>query len=270
MNEKEFIKNFYNLDKINLKSRQLKNLYRILNNCIKYNLFDKIDNLKQIIYNAYFLNKKEEWKSICSKIGGYIGGEASKNSPNFKLIKGHIPWNKGIKGSIKGWCKGKNKNNDERLMKLSLNRIGDKNPMHHIKHPYKEISKEKQSRTMKNKILEGSFTPNTENRLIHKKLIYDNKKFRSSWEVLFYYFNKNLEYETKRIEYSLNNKKHVYIADFYDSKTNTIYEIKPNRILYLQKDKYNCIKESCILNGYNFIHIGDNYFNNIKIPENVI
>lgn len=54
MNEKEFIKNFYNLDKINLKSRQLKNLYRILNNCIKYNLFDKIDNLKQIIYNAYF------------------------------------------------------------------------------------------------------------------------------------------------------------------------------------------------------------------------
>ena len=65
MNEKEFIKNFYNLDEINLKSRQLKNLYRILNNCIKYNLFDKIDNLKQILYNAYFLNKKEEWKSIC-------------------------------------------------------------------------------------------------------------------------------------------------------------------------------------------------------------
>lgn len=120
MNEKEFIKNFYNLDEINLKSKQLKNLYRILNNCIKYNLFDKIDNLKQILYNAYFLN----------------------------------------------------------------------------------------------------------------------------------------------------NKKHVYIADFYDSITNTIYEIKPNRILFLQKDKYNCIKESCISNGYNFIHIGDDYFNNIKIPEN--
>lgn len=40
------------------------------------------------------------------------------------------------------------------------------------------------------------------------------------------------------------------------------------RILHLQKEKYNCIKESCILNGYNFIHIGDDYFNNIKIPEN--
>lgn len=268
MNKEEFIKNFYNLDEINLKSRQLKNLYRILNNCIKNNLFNKIDNLKQILYNAYFLNKKEEWKSICPKIGGYFGGEAAKNSPNFKLIKGHIPWNKGTKGLIKGWCKGKNKYNDERLMKISLDRIGDKNPMHHSKRTYKESSKEKQSKIMKNKILEGSFTPNTENRLIHKKLIYDNKKFRSSWEVLFYYFNKNLEYETKRIEYSLNNKKHVYIADFYDSITNTIYEIKPNRILYLQKDKYNCIKESCISNGYNFIHIGDDYFNNIKIPEN--
>ena len=46
MNEEEFIKNFYNLDEINLKSRQLKNLYRILNNCIKNNLFNKIDNLK--------------------------------------------------------------------------------------------------------------------------------------------------------------------------------------------------------------------------------
>ena len=68
MNEEEFIKNFYNLDEINLKSRQLKNLYRILNNCIKNNLFNKIDDLKQILYNAYFLNKKKNGNLYVQKL----------------------------------------------------------------------------------------------------------------------------------------------------------------------------------------------------------
>lgn len=185
-------------------------------------------------------------------------------------FKEHDVWNKGLKGKsgIRGWCYGKNKHNDERLLKLSLDRIGDKNPCSYKNRPDRTKDIEKQSKTMKRKILEGSFTPNSENRLCHKLFKYDNKKFRSSWEIVFYYLHKDFEYETKRIKYILNNKEHVYISDFYDSKTNTIFEIKPDRVMYvIQKEKYDIIKQECINQGYNFIHCGDDWKNSIKIEN---
>lgn len=151
---------------------------------------------------------------------------------------------------------------------MSLDRIGDKNPCSYKNRPDRTKDIEKQSKTMKRKILEGSFIPNTENRLCHKIFKYDNKKFRSSWEIVFYYLHKDYEYETKRIKYILNNKEHVYISDFYDPKTNTIFEIKPDRLMYvIQKEKYDIIKQECINQGYNFIHCGDDWKNSIKLEN---
>ena len=174
-------------------------------------------------------------------------------------LKGHIPWNKGL-----------TKKDDDRLLKISKERTGDNNPMSWKNHPDRGDEFRRQSETMKRKIANGEFTPQCANRLTHKMLKYDNITFRSSWEVIFYYLNqdKKLEYESLRIPYTLNGVKHTYIADFYDPASNTIYEVKPDRIMYKQKSEKNeAIKKTCIEKGYKFVHIGDEWQAGVKIEE---
>lgn len=173
--------------------------------------------------------------------------------------KGHIPWNKGL-----------TKKDDARLLKMSKERTGDNNLMSWKNHPDRGDELLRQSETMKKKIANGEFTPQCANRLTHKMLKYNNLSFRSSWEVIFYYLNrdKKLEYESLRIPYTLNGVKHTYIADFYDPDTNTIYEVKPDRIMYKQKpEKNEAIKNSCIEKGYKFVHIGDEWQVGVKSEE---
>jgi 5-methylcytosine-specific restriction endonuclease McrA len=43
--------------------------------------------------------------------------------------KGRLPWNKGIKGSIRSWNKGLTKNDHPSIKRISEAKIGDKNPM---------------------------------------------------------------------------------------------------------------------------------------------
>ncbi len=63
----------------------------------------------------------------------------------------------------------------------------------------------------------------------------------------------------------LDGKTKIYISDFYDSETNTIFEIKPDRMMYeINKAKYELIKSACIKEGFNFIHIGDEWYEYVK------
>jgi hypothetical protein len=84
---------------------------------------------------------------------------------------------------------------------------------------------------MKKKIADGTFTPCVTNSYTRKGIYsYDDVKFRSSWEFLFFIYYKKvknitLEYETIRIPYMYENKKHSYIVDF--KLDNTLIEIKP-------------------------------------------
>jgi hypothetical protein len=92
----------------------------------------------------------------------------------------------------------------------------------------------KQSELMKEKILEGSYTPNTLNRLNHKRLRSDItgiKNYRSSWELKFHELNPSLKYEVTRIKYNYENKDHIYITDFTDDVNKIIYEIKPENLI---------------------------------------
>jgi hypothetical protein len=128
-------------------------------------------------------------------------------------------------------------------------------------------AKKKQSDTMKDKILNGSFTPNITNSwcnsrtevLIQGKISY----VRSSWEAIFWALNDNLEYESVRIPYVTEvGKKRNYIVDFYDSVKNILYEIKPKS----EKDKMsNIVKteyaiEYCKCNNIDYVIIDDDYF----------
>lgn len=127
----------------------------------------------------------------------------------------------------------------------------------------------KRSETMKNKIKNGEFTPKSTNYRTYKKIEVHynniNYSFRSSWEALFLFLNqdKNLQFEKIRLRYydTELNLERIYITDFYDPVTNTIYEIKPSKYCnqnFLDK------KKSVIDNNYNFVLINEEYFKQFK------
>ncbi len=148
--------------------------------------------------------------------------------------------------------------------------IGIHNSQHLKKHFATDAGKEqiknaaaKQSMTMKKKIANGEFTPNITNTWTNWNAIIqldnsNSKKFRSSWEACFWYSNQHLEYETMRIPYlSEKSEPHVYIADFYDRISNTIYEIKPEKYWFTQNRKMQEVINFCLKNNMNFIWVNE-------------
>lgn len=88
-----------------------------------------------------------------------------------------------------------------------------------------------QSARVKQAILEGRFTPNSNNRNTHWDVYFSGKKFRSSWEAVFYAINPEFEYETLRIPYYFNGKERIYIVDFCNHITKHAVEVKPKELL---------------------------------------
>lgn len=138
----------------------------------------------------------------------------------------------------------------------------------------------KQSKILKEKILNGKFTPNITNSWTHWDSIIKlgNKiyKFRSSWEASFFVSNTHCKYESIRIPYiDKNGKSKTYIGDFYDEKNNTLYEIKPRSVFKKEILKINQIIEHCIKNEITFIWLNEsNILNYIDkkdfLGENII
>lgn len=209
-----------------LDNKQRNILFKIYNNAF-YIYKENADYILEDIDNIY--KKYQEIYEKCKKL----------------YSKGHIPWNKGIHYHRKFPF-----TDLERLHHSECKR-GSKNPMYGKYHDeeYKRIWSER----MKNKILNGEFTPNTNNRLTHYDIKYNEITFRSSWEVLFYHNNPEYEYEKLRIPYYYENKKHIYIVDFVNHSTKTAVEIKPKDILKRNdkdKAKIDALTEWCKENNY--------------------
>lgn len=186
------------------------------------------------------------------------------NSPNkYRWGKGHVPVNKGVKGGV-GWSRGLNKTNDVRFAKMSEDRKGSKNPMFGV--PYTEEKKQKQSEHMKNMIETGQFTPKTENRLSRWKVVYNEMYFRSSWELAFYYINKDCLYEKIRLRYfdTVKNKERIYIVDFVDENKKILYEVRPKSLQKNMTDKLVSVDKYTQENGYSFVFIDEDYIKTIK------
>lgn len=121
----------------------------------------------------------------------------------------------------------------------------------------------RQSEIMKKKILNGEFTPCITNIRTHWSAIIkledgSYKKFRSSWEAVFWNSNKYLEFEAIRIPwYDEAGIQHTYIVDFYDRIKNIIYEIKPKSTWGVQNIKMQQIINYCLINNIKFIWIND-------------
>lgn len=210
------------------------------------------------------ISSEKECRSLISAKGGLNCQKKHKEKIKLNLNTG-TPWNKGTKGNYPYSypCS----ENSKKIIG-DANR-GEKNGMFGKKYSIEE--KQKKSQTMKKLILLGKFTPNSNNRNTHWNSFYRDKKYRSSWEALYQYFDKEAEYETLRIPYMFNNKDFIYIIDFINHKTKTVVEVKPREFINDKKTqaKISAAKKWCKNNGYNFIIADKEYFTSKSIPKNL-
>lgn len=165
-------------------------------------------------------------------------------------------------------------NNDCLYKHRSENMSGDKNNALKMTKAEKEQASVKQSKTLKRKILEGTFTPNSDNRntntYIKIKTPTSIINMRSSWEALFYFNNldKNLQYEKIRIPYKDEHDiSRVYITDFYDADTNTIYEVKPEK--YINKNS-ELKRKAVKAQGYNFEYVTEKIIYGYDVQDKLL
>lgn len=119
---------------------------------------------------------------------------------------------------------------------------------------HSEEYKKESSDRMKILILEGKFTPNTNNRLTHWDVEFNGRKFRSSWEAFYHALNPTHEYETLRIPYTNDDGvERIYIVDFVCNVERMATEVKPSSIIKRQRDsglKIEALYAWCNENGY--------------------
>lgn len=174
-----------------------------------------------------------------------------------KRFKEKTPWNKGLKG-----LKYNRIITPEQHERIRNSKLGKKNPMYGKKHSIE--NKIRWSNNMKQLILEGKFSPNTSNRYSHFKVCFNGISYRSSWELLFHYVNKEFEYEVLRIPYKFNDKEKIYIVDFIDFKNKIVVEVKPTNLFKreITKAKIKALSKWCKEHKYKLIlctekHISD-------------
>lgn len=151
------------------------------------------------------------------------------------------------------------------IKKLSLSRMGKDNPVYRQSVETRKKTAEKMSIIMKEKILNGTFTPYITNSWANSKcrLPYNKKFYRSSWEIVFQILNPKCLFENLRIPYiSTDNKQHIYIVDFINNDTREIFEIKPKCKLNVENNirKQAALIKWCKLNNYNCNIITDDWF----------
>jgi hypothetical protein len=172
---------------------------------------------------------EKEIKSKLAAIGGLLVQEKYGENIRLNLNTGR-PWNKGTKGQNIG--KGAPRPQSVKD-KISEKNSGEGNGMYGVR--MTEEDRQKKSTLMKQKILAGDFTPNSNNRNTHWDTRLNNKSYRSSWEALYQYINPSAEYEALRIEYDLHDKRHVYIVDFVDHANKLVVEVKPKELCVGEK-----------------------------------
>lgn len=138
----------------------------------------------------------------------------------------------------------------------------------HNYYQYSEETRVKQSKTIKDKILAGKFTPCSTNSWCNSRIEeeFNGIKyfFRSSWECAFHYLHRDFQFESIRLKYYNTDKgeESVYIVDFFDKERGILYEIKPSSNTNKQefKDKEKAALEFCYQNNYTYIVLSETYF----------
>jgi very-short-patch-repair endonuclease len=208
-------------------------------------IIDWVKNIDKLLSNE--INEKQ-----IKKISFSVGGKACQKKHRDKIVEFNLTgWKKGKKRNKPNWAKGLTKESDPRIAKFS--KKGEKNPMYGKK--YSDEEKKLKSEKMKEKILNGKFTPKSNNRNTHWESSYLNKKYRSSWEAWYQSLAPAAEYEKLRIKYKFQNNFHIYIVDFVDHQQKIVAEVKPMELCNSEKfkSKVKALTEWAESNGYTFI-----------------
>lgn len=123
--------------------------------------------------------------------------------------------------------------------------------------PAGEIMKKRQSELVKQKIMNGEFTPERTRSWNSWNASVDGIKFRSRFEAIFYAYcidsNLPVEYESLRIPYVTPEGTHrIYITDFIDRKNKKLFEIKPSSYVDENSPKTKAAEKWCEENGFEF------------------
>lgn len=205
-----------------------------------------VTNLDNLV--AKTITEKEIRSALCKK-----GGIACQKKHGDKIKKNFTnrrPWNAGTKGQNIGSMGPRPQHVKDAI---SLKNSGSGNGMYGTK--MSEVDKAYRSQLVKKKILEGTFTPNSNNRNTHWDAWFNNKKYRSSWEALYQYINPDAEYETLRLSYIWQNQSCVYIVDFVDHTKKLVVEVKPKELCKGEKfyAKIKALKSWAKNNNYTVI-----------------
>lgn len=193
----------------------------------------------------------------CNKVYKSYGNDTTMCCTDCKLSK---PWLKtgrvnigdAISKSKKTWYKTKEgkkfakrigKINSEKMKEFNKTAKGVANI---------ERNAKLHSIRMKEKIVSGRFTPPITNTFTHWDAVIDNHRFRSSWEACFWNSNKHLQYESIECRTKKQSNGRVYVGDFFDADTKTLYEIKPKKFYLKQSEKIDALIAHCNKNGYKF------------------
>lgn len=234
--------------------KERKKWIKRINDC--KNILQNFDNIINDITRIEDLRRE-----LCSQ-----AGKKSWDKSREKIIskmKGRVPPNKGKFGKDNPLY-GRTIS-DETKAKISERNRGQNNGMYGKKRS--EEDKKIQSQKIKDLILKGLFTPNTNNRLTHWESKLDNVSYRSSWECLYKYHNPDSIHEKLRIKYTLNGEEKIFIVDFIDEKNKLAIEVKPNNILKQRKsqEKIKSLSNWCKNNDYTMIIVNEDWIiKNIK------
>lgn len=267
------------LNSIILKSERDRRNFRV--RCASPNLLPYIDKLyfnknssKDI--DNIVKNIQKENASKCNKLYWKKLPENEKESKrqHMRQVQKLVDYTKIKYRTV--WNKGKTKETDIRLMTLSQQRTGKGNPRFGCK--MSEEEKQKKSKLLKHRIKTGKWTPHIHNSRTHWQCIYNNKKYRSSWEAMYASLNPLDEYEQVRMYYPFGGKTKVYIVDFVNHQEKTLTEVKPVEHINTKKfkAKTKAAIQWCLKNDYQFRILTQQYFienfnkiefNKITIPN---
>lgn len=192
-------------------------------------------------------------KSMIASKSGQICQQKHGHKIRQNLNTG-TPWNKGKKG-LPGTPHTK-----ESKLKISEKNKGEQNGMFG-----KRMSTEQKllhSQIMKQMILDGTFTPNSNNRNTHWNSYYNGRRYRSSWEALYQYFDEDALYEELRIPYYIDEVKKIYIVDFVNHNTKMCIEVKPDELCNgrLFDAKISALNEWAFEHQYSVLVVGKKWF----------
>ena len=166
-----------------------------------------------------------------------------------------IPWTKGKPGTFTGMS-----HTAETKAAIGSKNSGSNNGFYGKRHT--KETREAHSRHIKSLILNGQFTPNSNNRNTHWDTTFNGQKYRSSWEALYQYHNPTAKYELLRIPYEWENETKIYVVDFIDDTSKLVIEVKPRELCKGNRfnAKWNALNAWASANGYNAILADQEWF----------